>query len=149
MNMRFIEPSPGEAYDRLTILSLKIAKASAAQKNDVAAVFQKERTALENYIHTKGYDVPADLCDELHKINERLWRLEDEQRERLKRLAIASEPNGFLTDIGENAVTVIQLNDARADVVQRINRACGVEHPEKLYGMKETQKKNQLTPIPA
>jgi hypothetical protein len=135
--MRFIEPSPGEAYDRFTILSLKIANAMVVHKEEIAGVFQRESEALQAYIKAKGYEIPPGLHDELHKINEKLWRLEDEQRERLKQLAGTAEQGGVLADIGENAVSVIQLNDARAEIVQRINRACGINHPEKLYGLGE------------
>ncbi len=134
--MRLMRPSPGEAYDRITILQLKVAKAVALEKNDAAAIFIEEQQALTEYMEGSHYRVPPDLGTELAKINERLWKLEDRQRDLLKE---NREFDGLefnhpvIGEFARNAVTVLQLNDARAAAVQMINAACNVYQPEKLH----------------
>lgn len=138
--MRLMKPSPGEAYDRITILSLKIQAAQGRGLLTSKAVFEEEHSALVDYMIEKHYTVPTGLGDEMFKINSRLWDLEDQQREILARITDplrCEEPYAY--SFLNNAITVLRLNDARAETVQKINAACGVNAPEKLHYVKESQ----------
>lgn len=127
--MRMFSPSPGECCDRVTILKLKI------QHSDKAS-FREELDLISSYLQQHlGWQVPDDLLQELVKINSRLWDLEDTQRKLLKEnWEIDHFDNEMSYDsFCRNAVTIVQLNDARAATVQKINAACNVNAPEKLH----------------
>jgi hypothetical protein len=132
-----MNPSPGECYDRLTILSLKSENASKLDRVDLQTNFDLESAAIVLYMQDKRYKVPTNLGEELAKINSRLWDLEDAQRKLYKEM---SKTGIDLDDIDaeflKNAITVLQLNDARAATVQKINQACNVSAPEKLHDLK-------------
>src|ERR1700739_187593 len=122
--MRLLKPSPGEVYDRLTILALKI-------RHSTQASFIEEHAALCKYLKENNFNVPVDLATELGRINTRLWDLEDEQRQLIK----SSNFENVVKDSDEyqfvqNAVTIVRLNDARADTVRKINEACGINQVE-------------------
>lgn len=119
-----MQPSPGEAYDRMTILALKI-------KHSDRKEFVIEHEDLCKYMKEHFYNVPTDLATELGRINSRLWDLEDSQREIIK------EHPTMSTDIAltfaQNAYTIVVLNDARAETVKKINASCGIDSVEKLH----------------
>jgi hypothetical protein len=148
--MRLMKPSPGEAYDRKTILQLKLTYAAMQGKLEASKHFADEQDALTHYMIDNHYIVPTALATELYTINKKLWDLEDAQRMLLQSLASRSMLSGATIVDGSykdtfscNAVTVIQLNDARAATVQKINKACGVYAPEKLhYNVEEPASEN-------
>lgn len=137
--MRLMLPSPGEAYDRLTILNLKIKFARENKRENVIDGFVAEQKALVEYMTSKNYVVPTDLANEMGRINARLWDLEDRQRLLIKDIEsqFVKEQSSVFDEFTTNAITIIRLNDARAEAVQKINRACGINAPEKLYGTNE------------
>jgi hypothetical protein len=125
--MRLMEPSPGEIWDRITILDLKINHSSRQE-------FRDEHRLLREYYDSKKYTgVSKELIDEMSIINSRLWELEDSQRKLLKRRfptdVLDTDTERFLN----NAVEIVHLNDARAETVQKINVACGINSMEKLH----------------
>lgn len=125
--MRLLQPSPGESYDRLTILALKIAHSGRKE-------FQVEHDALSQYMIDNHYHVPTDLGNELARINGRLWGLENEQRVIVRRSMYENTVNYEDTfEFCQNAKTIIQLNDARAETVKKINEALGINSIEKVY----------------
>lgn len=126
--MRLVKPSPGEAFDRMTILALKM-------KHSDRQEFKDEHQALIEYMQQNRYNVPTGLDTELGKINAKLWELEDRQRILIKILDSAPFPPREIDEFCVNARTVIHLNDARADTVKKINAACGIDSVEKLYNL--------------
>src|SRR5712675_949092 len=100
--MRLITPAPGECYDRLTILKLKMDHSTIPE-------FFLEHEAIAFYMKDKHWQVPIELAYELQKINTRLWDLEDKQRAILKN--INGDPLKWEVNIADeiliNAVTIV------------------------------------------
>lgn len=136
--MRLIAPSPGEAYDRLTILNLKVVAAEAKGLKDYARAFEIERGAISEYLLRNFRQIPTNYAQELGEINSILWKLEDEQRVLILKVEenFAQELGKYLMDFVNNACRVIHLNDARAECIQKINKELGVQQPEKLHYQK-------------
>ena len=111
-----IEVAPGELVDKLTILDIKLAHLSdAAQRRNVAlerAVLGDAFSALPG-----GAGVGA-LRDELRRVNEALWAIEDDIRAHERRGDFGA---GFVS----LARAVYRTNDARAALKRAINVALG------------------------
>jgi Family of unknown function (DUF6165) len=109
--------SPGELIDKLTILEIKSERMSDPRK---LANVRYELELLEVTWRSSDYGA-ADLSaerDELKRINERLWVIEDEIRD--KERAHAFDPR-FI----ELARAVYVTNDERAAIKRRINDRLG------------------------
>ena len=127
--MGLMNPSPGELLDRRTILRLKI---EAGQRRQVdVGHFQEElgliEAALADWLG-KTADVDRRAYDEatkeLAKVNRQLWGAEDEVRQ------LRRTERDRLADL---AKLIPELNDRRADLVQKVNRLFRVGHVEKIY----------------
>jgi hypothetical protein len=109
--------SPGELVDKITILRIKAARISDAQKLHNVRV---ELDALESTWHNCGAPISNVADDEaaLQKVNEALWdiedRIRDKERDRL-----------FDAEFIELARAVYVTNDERAAIKKRINLALG------------------------
>ncbi|MFQ5694624.1 MAG: DUF4254 domain-containing protein [Terriglobia bacterium] len=127
--MRLINPSPGELLDRKTILHLKI---EAGRQRQVAVVhFQEELEMIEAALadwarRNAGTDrrAYAEATEELAEVNRKLWHAEDEVREL---------PRSETQRLADLAKSIPELNDRRADLVQRVNRLFRVDQAEKMY----------------
>ena len=127
--MRLIHPSPGELLDRETILHLKI---EAGRRRPVSvAHFEEELKMIEAALadwfgKNPGADRRAydEAAQELADVNRKLWDAEDEVREL---------PRSAQERLAELAKWIPELNDRRADLVQRVNRLFDVSQTEKLY----------------
>jgi len=128
--MRLLNPSPGELLDRKTILHLKI---DAGRRRQVSvAHFEEElsgiKAALADWFKKNpGADRRAydEAARELAGVNGKLWEAEDEVR---------ALPRDAKDRLAELAKEIPELNDRRADLVQRVNALFRVSHTEKLYG---------------
>ena len=127
--MRLINPSPGELLDRKTILHLKI-EAGRQRQMDVVH-FQEELELIETTLadwlrRNAGADRRAydQATGELAEVNRKLWQAEDEVRQ------LSRSERDRLADL---AKSIPELNDQRADLVQRVNRLFHVSQTEKLY----------------
>ncbi|MBI4465802.1 MAG: hypothetical protein HY656_00020 [Acidobacteria bacterium] len=127
--MRLINPSPGELLDRKTILHLKI-EAGRQRQMDIVH-FQKELDLIEAALADwLGKNVGADrraydeATQELADVNRKLWQAEDEVRQL---------PRNERDRLADLAKLIPELNDRRADLVQRVNRLFRVSHAEKMY----------------
>lgn len=127
--MGLINPSPGELLDRKTILHLKI-EAGCQRQMDVVH-FQKEldliEAALADWLgKNAGADRRAydEATQELADVNRKLWQAEDEVRQL---------PRSERDRLADLAKLIPELNDRRADLVQRVNRLFRVSHAEKMY----------------
>ena len=109
--------SPGELVDKITILRIKAARITDAQKlHNVRA----ELDALEATWRGCGAPVSDVAADEaaLHKVNEALWDIEDRIRDK-------ERDQLFDAEFIELARAVYVTNDERAAIKKRINLALG------------------------
>lgn len=114
-----VEVSWGELLDKVTILQIKEARIQDAAK---IANVRKELAALARE-HQRALDMnPAvpSLMDELRRINEALWEIEDEIRDWERR-------KDFGARFIELARAVYVTNDQRAAVKRQLNDALGSE----------------------
>ena len=109
--------SPGELLDKITILRIKAARMTDAQKlTNVRA----ELDALDATWKASGAAAAAVADDEaaLQKVNEQLWDIEDRIRE-------LEREKRFDAEFIELARAVYITNDERAAIKKRINSALG------------------------
>ena len=109
--------SPGELLDKITILRIKSSRMSDAQK---LANVRVELKVLEETWSTSPYaksDIAADV-NALLQVNERLWVIEDDIRDKERAHAFDGE---FI----RLARAVYFENDERAAIKRRINSKLG------------------------
>jgi Family of unknown function (DUF6165) len=109
--------SPGELLDKITILRIKSARMSDASK---LANVRSELRALEDTWRGSPYaksGIEADV-NALLEVNERLWVIEDDIREKERAKA-------FDADFIRLARAVYFENDERAAIKRRINTKLG------------------------
>jgi hypothetical protein len=113
----FIEVSPGELLDRITILEIK------AERIGNPIKVQNVRRELQRLMAARDRDIPRSqeveaVTAELRTVNERLWDCEDHIR--------ACELAGqFGPRFVEIARTIYRSNDERAALKGRINELLG------------------------
>jgi hypothetical protein len=117
MNEIKVPISPGELLDKITILRIKSQRMSDPQKvRNVRA----ELDALQETWSSSAYariDIAADI-DALQTVNERLWVIEDDIRDKERAQAFDAE---FI----RLARAVYVENDERAAIKKRINVTLG------------------------
>jgi Family of unknown function (DUF6165) len=109
--------SPGEMLDKITILRIKSKRMSDAQK---LANVRLELRTLEETWSSSAYakiDVASEV-DALHAVNERLWVIEDDIRDKERAQA-------FDAEFVRLARAVYFENDERAAIKRRINLKLG------------------------
>ena len=125
MNVK-LEISIGEFFDKITILEIKKEQISDAEK---LVNINKELDALNVLLDDLPFsrsDVENEV-DELKKINEELWVIEDDIREKESQKAF---DQGFV----ELARSVYFTNDKRSDIKREINLKLGSDFvAEKSY----------------
>jgi hypothetical protein len=117
MNEIKVPISPGELLDKITILRLKSQRMTDPTK---IANVRLELRALEETWNASEYarlDIAADV-DALLAVNERLWVIEDDIRDKERARAFDEE---FI----RLARAVYFENDERAAIKRRINTALG------------------------
>ena len=110
--------SPGELLDKITILRIKAARITDGAK---LANVRLELELLERTWAEAGAAAPPAVADEeraLQAVNERLWIIEDEIRER-------EAAGRFDAEFIRLARNVYLCNDERAAIKKRINLALG------------------------
>ena len=117
MNEIRVPISPGELLDKITILRIKSQRMSDAAK---VSNVRLELRALEETWSASTYakaDIEADI-GALLRVNERLWAIEDDIRDKERAQA-------FDADFIRLARAVYFENDERAAIKRRINTALG------------------------
>jgi hypothetical protein len=117
MNEIKVPISPGELLDKITILRIKSQRMSDAAK---VANVRVELSALEDTWSASAYakiDIGADVSA-LMAVNERLWVIEDDIRDKERAQA-------FDAEFVRLARAVYFENDERAAIKRRINTALG------------------------
>jgi len=113
MNQILIPISPGELLDKITILEIKSARiTSAEKKSNVNNELDMLNKVWGNAI-TQDTDIVS-MRAELKNINETLWDIEDDIRDE-------ERANRFGEKFIELARSVYVTNDLRADVKKRVN----------------------------
>ena len=117
MNDILVPISPGELLDKITILRIKAARMTDAAK---VANVKLELSLLEKTWRDSVDDSADVSADEraLHAVNERLWVIEDDIRDKERAQAFDAR---FI----ELARAVYFENDERAAIKKRINVALG------------------------
>jgi len=117
MNEINVPLSPGELLDKITILRIKSARMRDAAK---LANVRTELEALERIWNASPYaavDVAGDVSA-LHAVNERLWTIEDDIRDK-------ERAQTFDGDFVRLARAVYVENDERAAIKRRLNVKLG------------------------
>ena len=117
MNEIKVPISPGELLDKITILRIKSQRMSDPQKVQNVRV---ELAALQETWSSSAYartDIAADI-EALQTVNERLWVIEDDIRDKERARAFDAE---FI----RLARAVYVENDERATIKRRINVTLG------------------------
>jgi len=107
--------SVGELIDKITILRIKQRHIEDAGK---LRNVETELAALQGVCAQAGIDLTSPLVAELEAINLKLWKIEDDIREKERRKTFDS---GFV----ELARAVYVVNDERFAVKARINAETG------------------------
>ena len=119
-----ISIGPGEAYDRLTILEIKLKRISDPEKlKNVDRELTSLSASILNYCARTNQAPPPELVDSLRFVNERLWKVEDELRQ------LESE-KAFGDYFVKLARQVYYLNDERAELKKEINLKMNSEFVE-------------------
>ena len=109
--------SVGEVLDKITILQIKLAHISDANKR---VNIQNELDALLPLLDGDGFttDEMQGLMAELKSVNEALWDIEDDIREK-------EAAKSFDAEFIKLARAVYVTNDKRAEIKKQINLATG------------------------
>ena len=110
--------SIGELYDKITILEIKLANITDERKlKNIKTEYDSLNSVLE-YIINKYYIIfeeDSKLYNDLKKVNEEIWSIEDKIRER-------ERDNQFDHDFIDIARSVYKTNDRRANLKYLINQ---------------------------
>ncbi len=109
--------SVGELLDKISILEIKLERIDdVAKRSNV----QREHAALVGVRDGALTLTPrmAELCDELKRVNERLWEIEDAIRDKERAKA-------FDEEFVELARSVYRTNDRRAALKRELNALTG------------------------
>ena len=109
--------SIGEVLDKITILQIKLEHISDADKR---VNIQNELDALLPLVSSDAFttDHMQGLMDELKAVNEALWDIEDDIREK-------EAAKSFNAEFIRLARAVYVTNDKRAEIKKQINLATG------------------------
>ena len=114
-----IEISNGELLDKITILKIKLAKIKDVDKRKYL-MEEHDLLVAKMMILTNSFDNKDDegeylkLFDQLFTVNERLWNIEDQIREK-------ESKNIFDKDFIELARSIYFINDVRSIIKKSIN----------------------------
>jgi len=114
-----IEISNGELLDKITILKIKLAKIKDVDKRKYL-MEEHDLLVTKMMILTDSFDNKDDegeylkLFDQLFTVNERLWNIEDQIREK-------ESKNIFDKDFIELARSIYFINDVRSIIKKSIN----------------------------
>ena len=102
--------SIGELIDKITILEIK----SEHMNNIKLEHVNKELGLLKHILIDNNIEIDKDLVNDLKKVNNTLWEIED-------RIRIKESKQEFDTEFIEIARSVYKENDIRANIKQKIN----------------------------
>ncbi|MCA9258552.1 MAG: hypothetical protein KDA61_05105 [Planctomycetales bacterium] len=112
-----VEISPGEMFDKITILEIKSERMSDAGKRANVELERRTLAAVAEPILQECAELASHI-GQLKQVNESLWDIEDE----IRRCELAGD---FGDRFIELARSVYQTNDDRAAIKRRINVLLG------------------------
>lgn len=116
--------SIGELFDKISILEIKKEKISGNKLDNI----KKEYLLLNQILEEININLDINLFQDLKKVNQILWNLEDAIRER-ERLKV------FDQEFINIARDIYKTNDRRSKIKQEINILnCSAIFEEKSYG---------------
>jgi hypothetical protein len=115
MSLCYIPVSLGELYDKYSILQIKSDKISDLNK---LKEVNKELDILKPYIYK--FNLNIDIQNNLKHVNELLWNIEDDIREK-------ENKGEFDNEFIELARLVYKTNDKRASIKSEINKILNSE----------------------
>jgi hypothetical protein len=129
--MRVMNPGPGELFDRLAVLSLKIEVGQ--QKFLNVDDWQQEEYEILVALTGTGCqdDETMALVEQLRAVNKNIWIAIDRQREFLA-LDLNAQSEAKLREIAHLGLNVMEQNDIRAKLIGEINALHGIKRPEKI-----------------
>ena len=151
--MGIINPSPGELYDRLAIVRLKINFCEKKRESKLRMQFENELLQILDVLDRKwnaiAFDGVVSLVDArldkqieqfatLETLHAQLWDLESERRRLMSRAMDFTSPdpqNEHYAEIGRNAEKTTLLNDERQKLIAEVNASFSVGDVEKLYAL--------------
>ena len=127
MNNILVHTSPGELLDKLSILKIKQAEIKDKEKlKNVATEMELLNGTVEEFKLLTDHSI-VELFDSLLSTNQKLWKIEDDIRDKEKAKTFDNE---FI----KLARSVYFTNDVRADLKKKINLQLGsVIVEEKSY----------------
>lgn len=128
----------GEIIDKTTILEIKLAKATGAQKVNIQTEYDGLKSHLNPSLEPGKMTVFNKMVDELRRINKTLWTLEDTIREK-------SKARAFDQSYIQVAEAIHKTNDDRYQTKRTLNALVGstiVE--EKIYSEKNETNSEDL-----
>ena len=102
--------SIGELIDKITILEIKSEHMNKTKLKNV----NKELGLLKNILQDNNIEIGGDLVNNLKKVNNKLWEIEDKIR-------IKESKQEFDKEFVEIARSVYKQNDIRASIKKKIN----------------------------
>lgn len=115
----FARISVGELIDKLTILEIKLAQiVDDVKRRNILREYEALSSAVPEAVAGSGEILQ--LRDALKTVNQQLWRIEDDIRDKERAKA-------FDADFIALARAVYVTNDRRAELKRRINLASGSE----------------------
>lgn len=127
--MSLLEPTPGELFDRLTILQLKIQNCRECPERaeefitEYKQIHPRMIEQIDKLSEKDAYDI-TNLGVSLSTINGHLWALVD---------LVRATPNWRIFKLAHIAKRIHLLNDQRSELIRRINLKFGIDRQEKLY----------------
>tara|TARA_Y100001968_G_scaffold325075_1_gene365731 strand:+ start:762 stop:1169 length:408 start_codon:yes stop_codon:yes gene_type:complete len=103
--------SLGELIDKITILEIKQIHMTGIQLRNI----NKELKILKNILEDKNLEINIDLINNLKKVNENLWNIEDNIR-------VKESNQEFDKHFIQLARSVYGENDKRASIKKEINQ---------------------------
>lgn len=110
MNVMKIEVANGEIVDKFTILKIKLNHSNSVEKTEQIS---REMKYLEPLI--EKLNVPQELVNELQKVNQKIWDIEDGIR-------LCEKNNQFDETFIQYARDVYYNNDERFRIKSKINQ---------------------------
>lgn len=146
--MGIINPNPGELYDRLAIVRLKINFCEKKGEPKLRMQFENELLQILDVLDRKWHavDFPGapllsgaklyamkEQFTALETLHAQLWDLESERR----KLMVGPSRSEVLyyANIGRNAEKTTLLNDERQKLIAEVNASFSVGDVEKLYAL--------------
>lgn len=130
---RLVNPGPGEQFDRLSVLGLKLLFGTEAGKD--TSHFERERAVLLTQVRASNRG-DWGVVLELAAVNAALWHAENQLRDLREgydpKTGAVPGQEMTLLQAGHVAFRIQSLNDRRAELIGQLNAEAGETAKEKI-----------------